>query len=97
MSNQVVSAFKRGQCRCGSTDLAHQTIQKAGPMRKGTEAFIVCRTCDYWERLMTVIPVETVFDTGIWVLMEAGQGKFSSDLEREDTIVFRNENLYSYR
>lgn len=97
MGSQVVSAFKRGQCRCGSTHLEQQTMKISGAVRKGTEGFVCCTECLYWERLMTVANVDNVFATSVWVVLEAGQGAFRNDVEREATIIYRNENIYSYK
>lgn len=95
MASQVVSAFKRGQCRCGSEHLVQHTIKLRGPIQRGTEGFVACQDCEYWERLMTIANVDNVFKTSVWAVLEAGQGKFNNDVEREDTIIYRNANLYA--
>jgi len=70
-------------------------MKASGPFRRGTEGFVFCQECNYWERLMTVGNVEHVFQRSVWVVLEAGQGTFNSDIERESTLIYRNPNQYA--
>jgi ribosomal protein S27AE len=91
------STFENRKCpKCGGEHLAHVADWYSGTIPVGITGRIGCQDCYYWESLVSVQESDDVFDTTQWVVLEAGQGKYSSEAERQATITYRNPEADKY-
>jgi hypothetical protein len=67
-----------------------------GPIPAGIEGEILCRNCLYWELLLSTQPAQNVFDIGVWVVLEAGQGAYSNEAERVQRVTYSDPKADRY-
>lgn len=91
------NSFKNRTCpQCGSTDLAHYAMWITGTIPAGVEGEILCRSCLYWELLLTTQHAENVFDVDMWVVLEAGQGTYRNDADKARVTLYQDPQRDSY-
>jgi hypothetical protein len=64
--------------------------RRRGVQRHHTGGFIGCRECQSWESLLSIDEAKDLFEAEKWVVLEAGQGTFDNDAERQKTITYRD-------
>ncbi len=91
------STFANQRCsKCGSDNLAHRAEWYTEEIPAGIVGHIACRGCHYWEMLVSIAPTKTVFAADRWVVIEAGQGPYRTEAERQSAITFRDPDADQY-